>query len=93
LIVLDLWYSAVIMTRNLFIVLEEERDGGYSASAPALPGCFSQGDTLDEAIKNAKEAIDLYLENEKKIKSNLPKSEILVSYQKPKGFCRYLYIN
>jgi antitoxin HicB len=69
------------MVKNLFIVLEEEKDGGYSASVPALPGCFSQGDTLDEAIKNAKEAIDLYLENEKKIKSKLPKSEILVPYQ------------
>lgn len=46
-------------------VFLEEEDGGYSVSVPALPGCFSQGDTFEEATKNIREAIELYLENER----------------------------
>lgn len=45
-------------------VFLEEADGGYSVSVPALPGCFSQGDTFEEAVKNIKEAMGLYLEDE-----------------------------
>ena len=45
-------------------VFLEESDGGYSVSVPALPGCFSQGDTFEGAIKNITEAIELYLEDE-----------------------------
>lgn len=45
------------------VVLEQEGDGGYVASAPALPGCVSQGDTRAEALKNIQEAITLYLED------------------------------
>jgi len=46
-------------------VFLEEDDGGYSASVPTFPGCYSQGDTFEEAVKNIKEAIELYLEDEK----------------------------
>ena len=42
---------------------EEEADGGYSVSVPALPGCFSQGDNFEEARQNIAEAIELYLED------------------------------
>lgn len=52
-----------ILTCNT--VFLEEDDGGYSVSVPTLPGCFSQGDTFEEAVKNIKEAIELYLEDEK----------------------------
>ena len=34
------------------VILEQESDGGYVASVPALPGCVSQGDTRDEVMKN-----------------------------------------
>jgi len=37
-------------------------DCAYGVAVPDLPGCFSAGDTLDEALDNAKEAIDLWLE-------------------------------
>lgn len=43
-------------------VFLEEDDGGYSVSVPALPGCFSQGKTFENAMENTKEAIGLYLE-------------------------------
>ena len=47
---------------ELKIVLEEQEEGGYTVFVPALPGCISEGDTLEEAIKNIKEAIILYLD-------------------------------
>ncbi|MGB9500421.1 MAG: type II toxin-antitoxin system HicB family antitoxin, partial [Dissulfuribacterales bacterium] len=37
-------------------------EGGYTVIVPSLPGCISEGDTREEAIKNIKEAIELYLE-------------------------------
>ncbi len=37
-------------------------DGFYVVQCPALPGCFTQGKTLDEALKNIREAISLCLE-------------------------------
>jgi len=45
------------------IILEQEPDGGYVATVPALPGCVSQGDTRDEVQKNIREAADLYIED------------------------------
>jgi len=45
------------------VVLEEEPDGGYVATVPALPGCVSQGDSRDEALVNIREAIELYVED------------------------------
>jgi len=40
------------------VVLEEDEEvGGYIVSCPGLPGCFSQGETADEALENIKEAI------------------------------------
>lgn len=42
---------------------EKEADGGYAVWVPSLPGCASQGDTLQEAITNIQEAIALYLED------------------------------
>lgn len=69
------------MTQNLFIVLGEEQSGGFSTSVPALPGCFSQGDSFDEAVKNSKEAIMLYLENEKITKASFPRNEVIVPVQ------------
>ena len=45
------------------VVLEREEDGGYVASVPALPGCVSQGDTREEALRNVQEAADVYVED------------------------------
>lgn len=44
------------------IVLEPSDEGGYTVYVPALPGCISEGDTVDEAMRNIREAIELYLE-------------------------------
>ena len=40
----------------------EEDEKGFWVSVPALPGCFSQGDTYEEAVEQAQEAIQCYLE-------------------------------
>jgi len=58
------------------VVLEEDEEvGGYIVSCPGLSGCFSQGDTSDEALENIKEAIQACLESlaEDEIKSNISK--------------------
>jgi predicted RNase H-like HicB family nuclease len=47
---------------RLRIVYEPSDDGGYTAHVPALPGCIPEGDTLEEARRLIREAIDLYLE-------------------------------
>ena len=47
---------------KLKIVLEKGMDGYIVAYCPALEGCVAQGETEEEAIKNLKEAIELYLE-------------------------------
>jgi len=44
------------------VVLEPSEEGGFTAVVPGLPGCISEGDTRDEALANAREAITLYLE-------------------------------
>ncbi|GIK56271.1 MAG: type II toxin-antitoxin system HicB family antitoxin [Chloroflexi bacterium] len=44
------------------IVLEPSDEGGYTVYVPSLPGCISEGDTVDEAMENIREAIELYLE-------------------------------
>ncbi len=45
------------------IVLVPEDDGGFSVFVPALPGCFTQGDSKEEAIEMAREAIELHIES------------------------------
>ena len=47
---------------NLKVVLEPCEEGGYTAIVPSLPGCISEGETREEALRNIREAIDLYLE-------------------------------
>ncbi|OGH38537.1 hypothetical protein A3F59_02035 [Candidatus Roizmanbacteria bacterium RIFCSPHIGHO2_12_FULL_38_13] len=44
-------------------VFQEEKEGGFSVWVPDLPGCASQGETFEDALKNIKEAIELYLED------------------------------
>ena len=47
---------------KLTVVLEKQDEGGFTVFVPSLHGCISQGETRKEALKNIKEAIDLYLE-------------------------------
>jgi predicted RNase H-like HicB family nuclease len=49
--------------RYTVLLTPDLEDGGYSVSVPALPGCHTQGDTLEDALANAREAIQLYLDD------------------------------
>ncbi|MBI2925957.1 MAG: type II toxin-antitoxin system HicB family antitoxin [Verrucomicrobia bacterium] len=51
------------MNRNYTVILESEPTGGYHVYCPALKGCHSEGETEEEALRNFREAIDLYLES------------------------------
>jgi len=48
------------------VILDPETDpegSGFNVRVPALPGCFTQGATVDEAMARAREAVSLYLES------------------------------
>lgn len=47
---------------RLEVVFEPSDEGGFTVHVPALPGCVTEGDSLEEARKNVREAIELYLE-------------------------------
>ncbi len=56
-----------------------EEEGGYSVEVPALPGCYTQGETRQEAIAMAKEAIELYLESCKAHGEHIPEESSIES--------------
>jgi predicted RNase H-like HicB family nuclease len=45
------------------VILIPDETGGYVVEVPSLPGCYSQGETVDEALANIKEAIELHIED------------------------------
>ncbi len=44
------------------VVLQASDEGGYTVYIPSLPGCISEGETVEEVLRNIQEAIELYLE-------------------------------
>jgi predicted RNase H-like HicB family nuclease len=65
------------MTMRIKVVVEPSEDGGYTVFAPSLPGCISEGNTKEEALRNIKEAIELYLEPIEDDEVLPPNSEII----------------
>jgi predicted RNase H-like HicB family nuclease len=59
-------------------IFEVQPDGGYHVMCPALPGCHSEGDTLEEATANILEAITVYLESLQAHGEALPVEDILI---------------
>jgi len=67
------------------VIIIEDETGGYVSLVPALPGCHTQGDTLEELMNNTKEAINLYIETlEKEEKQDLLQQRV-VGIQKVKA--------
>jgi predicted RNase H-like HicB family nuclease len=62
---------------QLKVVLEPSEEGGYTAIVPSLPGCISEGNSKEEALRNIKEAIELYLEPVDDDQIIPPNSEII----------------
>ncbi|MEO8884826.1 MAG: type II toxin-antitoxin system HicB family antitoxin [Mucilaginibacter sp.] len=54
------------------VLLKPEPEGGYTVNVPALPGCITYGETLEEAKINAQEAIELYVESLKEHGEDIP---------------------
>lgn len=66
---------------RLQIILEPSDEGGYTVFVPSLPGCISEGDTKEEALKNIQEAIKLYLEpieDDQSFSQDIEKLEIAI---------------
>ncbi len=57
------------------VVFHPEPESGYTITVPALPGCISYGETIEEARRNAAEAIEGYLEGLRKHGDPIPASE------------------
>lgn len=60
------------------VIVHNAEEGGYWVEVPSLPGCFSQGETIDEAMSNAMEAIELHIQGLKDDGQQIPKEEELV---------------
>jgi predicted RNase H-like HicB family nuclease len=54
------------------IIFHKAEEGGYWAEVPALPGCYSQGESVEETMKNIKEAIESHLEALREDKQEIP---------------------
>lgn len=66
------WYNEGMGKKSYTVIYEEDPEGGFVASVPSLPGCYSQGNTLEEAETNITEAIELYLETLHEESKELP---------------------
>lgn len=62
------------------ILLRKEPEGGYTVIVLSLPGCITYGDTIEESIKMAKEAIELYIESLKEHGEEIPTEEGTFEY-------------
>lgn len=60
------------------VVIHEAEEGGYWLEVPALEGCFTQGESIEEVLENAKEAIALYLEGLAETGQEIPADECVL---------------
>ena len=67
-------------TLSYRILLKREPEGGYTVTVPSLPGCVTYGDTIDESIEMAREAIELYIESLVEHGEEIPTSEGMLEY-------------
>ncbi len=67
-------------TLNYRIRLEKEEEGGYTVIVPALTGCVTFGETVEEAIAMAKEAIEGYIETLIDLGKEVPKDNDVLEY-------------
>ena len=76
----------MIDSREYSVIIHDAEEGGYWVEVPALPGCYSQGESVDNALKNAKEAIALYLEVLNEENADIPTdSDVVFQVRVPVG--------
>ncbi len=57
---------------NYTVIFEPAKEGGFVVYVPSLPGCYTQGETLDEAYKMAQDAIYGYIKTLQELKKEIP---------------------
>jgi antitoxin HicB len=62
------------------ILLRKEPEGGFTVTVPSLPGCITWGEDLDDAIGNAQEAVELYIESLIAHGDEVPNDEHVLEY-------------
>ena len=70
----------IMKVLNYRVLLRKEPEGGYTVTVPSLQGCITYGDTIEEAIEMAKEAIELYIESLKEHGEEIPTEEGTLEY-------------
>ena len=70
-----------VMYMKYKVIIHKAEEGGYWAEVPALPGCFSQGDTVEEVKANIKEAIEAYIESQEKDLVELKKTDRVITVE------------
>jgi len=69
-----------LKTLTYRVFLKKEPEGGYTVIVPSLPGCITYGETPEEAIEMAKEAIELYIESLKAHGEEIPTDDGTLEY-------------
>jgi len=64
--------------RKYTVILHPAEEGGYWSEVPTLPGCYSQGETVEETLANIREAIETHLEALRAEGQEIPHEEGLV---------------
>ncbi|WP_319578177.1 type II toxin-antitoxin system HicB family antitoxin [uncultured Methanospirillum sp.] len=68
------------MMQEYTIIIHPAEEGGFWVEVPTLPGCFSQGESIEEAMRNVKEAIDLHIECLKEENEPVPiENDLIIS--------------
>ena len=68
------------------VIIHDAEEGGYWVEVPALPGCYSQGESVDDALGNVTEAITLYMEAMKEEDADIPMdSDVVFQVSVPTG--------
>ncbi|MBU2609979.1 MAG: type II toxin-antitoxin system HicB family antitoxin [Chloroflexi bacterium] len=60
------------MKQEFYVIIEQDEDGFFVGEVPQLRGCYTQGRTLDELLKNIREVIELCLEDQPEAQNVLP---------------------
>ncbi len=69
-----------MFTMEFTVIIHSAEEGGFWVEVPTLPGCFSQGETFEEAMENIREAIELHLEGLREDGSELPgENDLIIS--------------
>jgi predicted RNase H-like HicB family nuclease len=76
----DYYHKIRMKSQTYRILLNPEPEGGYTVIVPSLPGCVTYGETIDEAISMAEEAIELYIESLKAHGESIPDESRTLEY-------------